>query len=356
MPVFPHLLLSGNEELLDALCRRRCSFALWRLPGKQSPVAFCMQEDGMISRVPDDTSPGSSGFLAAPWDSPARWIASERETLPEPSGWEPWCPDAPASPETTRHEYHRLFSLYHSRLTEKAGGLSKLVLARTRDIPVRDFSVARAFRKACRRSPLAFNALIHCPEVGTWLCSTPELLLSGEGERWQTIALAGTRLAGKAGGEPWDDKNRQEQALVEQHLRRCLEPLAREMEVKGPFSLTAGPVEHLCSVLTFRPSTAHPLRALLQLLPPTPAVCGYPVQEAKRLLRQHPDIQRGCYAGYLGPVCPGRVQLYVTLRCMQVFPGFCRLYAGGGLMPDSQEATEWEETNAKMRVMAALLN
>jgi len=312
----------------------------------------------MVSRAPVDDAPQSPGFLVTPWDGSALWIAAERETLPEPSGWEPWRPDAPASPETTRHEYHRIFSLYHSQLTGEAE-LSKLVLARTRDIPVQGFSAARTFRKACQRSPMAFNALIHSPETGTWLCSTPELLLSGEGERWQTVALAGTRLAGKAGREgeaPWDDKNRQEQALVEQHLRRSLEPLVRGMNVKGPFSLLAGPVEHLCSVLTFRPATAHPLRTLLQLLPPTPAVCGYPVREAKLLLQQHPDIRRGCYAGYLGPVCPGRAQLYVTLRCMQIFPGFCRLYAGGGLMPDSQEDAEWEETNAKMRVMASLLD
>jgi isochorismate synthase len=45
------------------------------------------------------------------------------------------------------------------------------------------------------------------------------------------------------------------------------------------------------------------------------------------------------------------VQLYVSLRCMQIFPGFCRLYAGGGLMPDSDEEQEWLETENKMACM-----
>ena len=43
--------------------------------------------------------------------------------------------------------------------------------------------------------------------------------------------------------------------------------------------------------------------------------------------------------------------LFVTLRCMQIFRGFCRLYAGGGLMPDSVEEQEWQETENKMACM-----
>jgi isochorismate synthase len=90
---------------------------------------------------------------------------------------------------------------------------------------------------------------------------------------------------------------------------------------------------------------------LLDELPPTPAVCGAPVSEARRLLQHYPDIDRSCYAGYLGPWGNGVVQLYVSLRCMQVFDGVCRLYAGGGLMPDSDEAQEWQETENKMACM-----
>jgi isochorismate synthase len=45
------------------------------------------------------------------------------------------------------------------------------------------------------------------------------------------------------------------------------------------------------------------------------------------------------------------VQLYVSLRCMQIFNGFCRLYAGGGIMPDSVEEQEWQETVNKMACM-----
>ena len=76
-----------------------------------------------------------------------------------------------------------------------------------------------------------------------------------------------------------------------------------------------------------------------------------PVADARTLLQEYPDIDRSCYAGYLGPWGHGAVQLYVSLRCMQIFPTFCRLYAGGGLMPDSDEEQEWQETENKMACM-----
>lgn len=353
MPHAPYPLLPEGEqdERLDALCQRRCSFALWRLPGEGSDVAFCMQEDGGLATFPVEQASQRPCFLVQPWGQAPLLIHAERETPPPPSSFEPWIPASPKEDATTRQQYHRLFSLYSSWL-QNGGRLSKVVLARTKDIPVQGFSAVRIFREACRVNPLAFNALLHSPTTGTWLCSTPELLLAGSGEQWNTMALAGTRASASG---PWDAKNRREQALVEAHIRQSLTPVARELHVEGPFPLPAGPVEHLCSAFSFRMQPEQ-LPTLLQSLPPTPAVCGHPVQEAKRLMKRHPDVSRGCYAGYLGPVGMGETRLYVTLRCMQIFPGVCRLYAGGGLMPDSQEEAEWQETEAKMRVMSALLS
>lgn len=348
----PYPLLPEDEldERLDRLCQRRCSFALWRLPGEDSAISFCMQEDGWLAPSSVEEAQSHPCFLIAPWERFPLLIRAERKALPAPDDFAPWAPPIPREEAASRSRYHQLFSLYSSWL-RSAPGLSKIVLARAKDIPTQGFSIARAFRKACRLNPSALNALIHSPATGDWLCSSPELLLEGKGERWSTVALAGTRSSSSL---PWDEKNRREQALVEEHIRQQLTSVAQEVDVEGPFSQPAGPVEHLCSALSFR-MKPELLPDLLHSLPPTPAVCGYPVQEARLLMRQHPDVSRGCYAGYLGPVGREETRLYVTLRCMQIFPGFCRLYAGGGLMPESREEDEWEETEVKMRVMSALL-
>ena len=334
-----------DVEKVDALCRRQCAFALYALPGETEPH-FCMAEDG---RTEEDFI-FCNGFLLATFTGQQLFIPSELEEPPAADAW----PEMRLEPQriaTGREEYASLFSLYTGFI--RSGQVRKIVLARTEDSAVgSDFSPTRAFLQACKNQPAAFKALVQTPQHGTWLFCTPEQLITGSGITWHTMALAGTRMPCTL---PWDAKNRREQALVTEFMREVLAPLADDMQVSEPENLRAGNIEHLCTRfrLTMPPGR---LLALLDKLPPTPAVCGSPVEDARKLLQTYPDIDRSCYAGYLGPWGWGGVQLYVSLRCMQIFPDFCRLYAGGGLMPDSDEESEWQETAAKMQTMKLLLN
>lgn len=327
-------------EKLDALCHRCCAFALYCLPGTQEPV-FCMAEDG---RTEDDPI-FKNGFLMATFEGKSLFIPDELSEIPAADAWEEM-EHVPQESATSRGKYSALFEHYTGLI--KRGHLRKIVLARTADVPVEQtFSPARAFEAACRQNPAAFKALVHTPLYGTWLFCTPEQLVTGSGEHWHTMALAGTRIPNLL---PWDAKNKREQALVTDFIREILTPLADELMESPLENLRAGRIEHLCTRFSWKMPPSRLLQ-LLEQLPPTPAVCGSPVAAARALLQQNPDIDRSCYAGYLGPWGHGAVQLYVSLRCMQIFPGFCRLYAGGGLMPDSDEEQEWQETENKMACM-----
>lgn len=331
-------------QQIDSLCKRRCAFALYALPGGE--IEFCMQKDGGIT-------PGSEGdgFLLAKYDAAPHIIHRELPHIPQPQGYELLPPAAPSCAETSRADYHRLFDLYTAQL-HSPNALNKLVLARTEDIPAEHFSAAQAFITLCNTVPNAFNCLFHTPQGETWLCSTPELLLRREADAWHTMALAGTRAGGTI---PWDAKNLREHALVAEHITACLRPVASEIECDGPHTVTAGRMlEHLCTHIRFCMPAQH-LPVLLQTLPPTPAVSGFPATAARDFIHRHPDIDRSYYAGYLGPVSARATHLFVTLRCMQVFPALCRLYAGGGLMPDSDEQAEWAETTLKMQTMRSLI-
>ena len=58
----------------------------------------------------------------------------------------------------------------------------------------------------------------------------------------------------------------------------------------------------------------------------------------------------------MGPLSVnGQTSLFVTLRCMQVFSNCYRLYAGGGLLKDSVEEQEWQETETKLDTMRRVL-
>ena len=331
---------SYPAEKIDALCHRRCAFALYCLPGAHEPV-FCMAEDG---RTEDDPI-FKNGFLIATFAGMSLFIPEELSEVPAAEQWEEM-EHVPQEAATPRGKYSALFEHYTGLI--KSGHLRKIVLARTADIPVEQtFSPARAFEAACRQNPAAFKALVHTPQYGTWLFCTPEQLITGSGQNWHTMALAGTRIPNLL---PWDAKNRQEQALVTDFIREILTPLADQIEESPLENLRAGRIEHLCTRFSFRMGPGR-LLALLDQLHPTPAVCGSPVAAARQILQQYPDVDRSCYAGYLGPWGHGSVQIYVSLRGMQIFSDFCRLYAGGGIMPDSDEEQEWQETENKMACM-----
>lgn len=333
-----------EEELIDALCQRSCTFALYR--EQQGQEVFCMQENGGAHPFP-----AAKSFALAAYHASPRFIAEECSSEPDPTRFALLPPRFPHTPATTRKDYHHLFSQYTQWLHGE-GALGKIVLARTRDIPCSAPSPARLYAAACRTAPGEFQALVHTPDSGTWICSTPEILLKGKGDSWQTMSLAGTRPVSK---KPWDPKNLAEQRMVTDSICHTLSRLGCSWEMSSPSSTTSGAIEHLCTRIRFRLPASNILRMLSQLQP-TPAVSGYPREKAMARIASHPDIHRGYYAGYMGRWQTGNISLYVTLRCMQIYHDRCRLYAGGGLLPDSDEEAEWQETELKMQPMLHLLN
>ena len=107
---------------------------------------------------------------------------------------------------------------------------------------------------------------------------------------------------------------------------------------KGPQTATAGELAHLRTDIRFALPSTGMLGSLLRALHPTPAVCGLPKDEAFRFIGAHEGYDRSYYAGFLGRLSPGgHTALYVNLRCMACSgeTGAFRLYAGGGLLPES---------------------
>ncbi len=233
----------------------------------------------------------------------------------------------------------------------QAGRFDKLVLSRAQNFPGAH-SAVRIFARACAAYPNAMVSLSHT-RSGTWIGASPEILLQGEGRHWQTMALAGTRPRGTQ--EDWDEKNRREQAWVARYLRDALSPLCARLEETGPVTHGAGQVEHLRTDFSFEPAPEVTLHQLAAALHPTPAVCGLPKKEAMERILSAESLDRRYYAGFLGIWQDTAASLYVNLRCLKLHAGGVRLYAGGGILPQSTLESEWKETCQKMCTMLALL-
>jgi isochorismate synthase len=249
--------------------------------------------------------------------------------------------------------YHTDFEKFHEHLLN--GDFQKLVLSRSMDMILEGGTVPQQlFQKACDSYPRLFVSLVYTPQSGLWLTATPETLLSGKGQEWHTIALAGTMTYEEY--LRWSDKNIREQRYVASYMTRQLEVFSNRIVEEGPRTARAGHLAHLRSDFHFMLDDESKVGALLQALHPTPAVCGLPKEDAFRFILQNEHHDRSYYSGFMGPFfVDGQTNLFVTLRCMQLFHNGCRLYAGGGLLKESVEEQEWLETETKLDTMRHIL-
>ena len=341
------------------------SYALYRLPhadhctrieqtaGSPQPLHACSELDGQ------------SGFAIAPFqagpEEPIWLIRPDRvEQMPLKR---PMNRNAiNGEPEDNPAQYAAEFRLFHQTL--ETGRFRKIVLARSATLPNHhDVQPEELFWRACAAYPRLFIALAAMPDGGYWLTATPEILLEGRGAEWRTIALAGTmqlsgdELNGEGEGIRWSAKNIQEQRYVASYIASCLEHFSLKFEEEGPRTVRAAHLVHLRSDFTFTLPDPGKTGQLLQLLHPTPAVCGLPKQETLDFILQNEHPRRQYYSGFMGPIgMDGETHLYVSLRCMHIGPDEYRLYAGGGLLKDSRLEQEWQETEAKMQTMRNLFS
>lgn len=339
-------------------------FALYRLP-HDSGCTLVEQVTGEPRRLRSCADlNGVQGFVVAPFQvsesCPLLVIRPDRVTrLPV----EPPRLRVPPLQRADGYydEYAIDFANFHAQLL--SGTFRKIVLARSATIELADAASPRQlFWQACQRYPRLFIALVALPDGTCWLTATPEILLEGTGSQWRTIALAGTMqlegddLNGEGERARWSTKNIQEQRYVATYIAECLERFSIDFSEAGPRTVRAANLVHLRSDFTFTLGDDSRVGSLLDALHPTPAVCGLPKRAALDFIVANEHSPRQYYSGFMGPLgMDGATHLYVSLRCMHISGRRCQLYAGGGLLPDSQLEQEWLETEAKLQTMRGLM-
>lgn len=243
--------------------------------------------------------------------------------------------------------------------------LSKVVLSRFSDIAVDELDIYSVFEKMLALYPAALKYVCYDPEFGLWMGATPERLIASDhvNQTFETEALAGTqKIDGRDLKElAWTIKEIEEQAMVSRYIVDCFKKIRlREFEEKGPRTVKAGNLAHLKTTFTVdmkATNTSDIAGIMTELLHPTSAVCGYPRKEALTFIHKHEKYDRELYSGFLGPVnIDNSIDLFVNLRCMQVFGNKVRLYAGAGITEDSVPAKEYEETESKLETMKQVLD
>ena len=350
----------NSKPDIEALIRKNKAFAVYRLPGENKPHYIGQTNSSVRIFSSIESLNEQSGFIIAPFrvseTSPIVVIEAGEEYLFEA----PDVVEASGKDEIIRKkptlDYRSRFDVFIQALTNKA--FEKLVLSYSRTVPREaEFSASAVFYRACKRYLHSYVYLFHTPQTGTWLGSTPELLLSGKENQWHTVALAGTQpLVNGQLPESWDDKKRKEQQLVTDYIRNCLVAYDVYPEETGAYTVQAGELAHLKTGFRFSLPGNQPLGELLNALHPTPAVCGLPKEKAFRFISENEGYDRRYYSGFIGRLNPDeQTGLYVNLRCMQMEDSRLLLYAGGGLIASSDLEEEWKETEDKLQTMLRII-
>lgn len=349
---------------IDSMIERGSSFALWRIPG-EARIHLRVQTEGeprLLYDVKELNLRG--GFIIAPFcvsdRHPIVVIDKARaEVIPiQADGASPSFRPVEGErpfPVSDEWDYRRYAACFHKFLDALTSGeQEKLVLSRQKEtVRPAGVSIGEAFRRAVERYIYSYVYLCHTPATGTWMGSTPEILLAGRHGAWQTVALAGTqRLDHGRVPTEWDAKNRREQQLVADYIHAQLRTLGIGARTVGPYPARAGELSHLKTEFHFSLPDERRIGEVLDLLHPTPAVCGLPKEKAYDFILRHEGYDRAYYSGFVGLLDPeGETSLYVNLRCVHIQPTKFTFYAGGGLLASSLLDEEWRETGDKMGTM-----
>jgi isochorismate synthase len=200
----------------------------------------------------------------------------------------------------------------------------------------------------------------------SFLGATPERLVRLENRRVSVACLAGSSRRGANEEEDTtigeellaDPKERSEHALVLGMILRALAPLCGDVRAPSEPSVMRMPnVQHLYTPVEATLRGDAGVLDLAARLHPTPAVGGVPTPAALDAIREHEPFDRGWYAGPIGWMdARGNGELAVAIRSGLVRGAEARLYAGCGIVRDSEPKREWEESLMKLRPMLCALH
>ena len=201
--------------------------------------------------------------------------------------------------------------------------------------------------------------------VDGFIGASPELLISRFDKTIKSNPLAGTAkkyLDAEADKESQNQllhstKDAYEHKVTIDWLLEELLPFCSYVDADPePKIVTLPHVHHLGTEVTGQLSTppANVLE-LVRALHPTPAVAGDPQSKAISIINEIEEIDRKHYAGPVGWVgTGGNGEFAVGIRSAEIHGSHASLFAGVGLISDSDPQSELEETEAKFKTMLSI--
>jgi menaquinone-specific isochorismate synthase len=259
--------------------------------------------------------------------------------------------------------YERIVAAAVERI--RSTSVEKVVLARELTVEAPAAHDPAALFGALRDLfPSCFCFCFGTPEAA-FLGASPELLVRRSGAVAATVALAGTtsRSADPAVDDHLGEamlrspKVRDEHGIVVRRIERTLRPHAVWVHAEDqPLVVKVGNLQHLATPIRAQLAESHSAIELAGFLHPTPAIGGEPRGSALELIQELEGIDRGWYTGPVGWMdAADDGEFCVGLRSALVRDREAHLFAGCGIVSDSDPAAELQESELKFEALLPLL-
>jgi menaquinone-specific isochorismate synthase len=243
----------------------------------------------------------------------------------------------------------------------KEGSLKKVVLARElRLIFHESIEVEEVLHHLLQEQEesfiFAFESNGDC-----FIGASPERLVKKDGMNLFSTCLAGSIVRGKTLEEDQqlgdelltDTKNLNEHQFVVDMIRNEMEIFCSEILIpKVPQLMKMRYIQHLYTPVSGVCKEETSLLQVVEHLHPTPALGGMPKQEALEKIREIEELDRGFYAAPIGWLdFKGNGEFAVAIRSALIQGKEASLFAGCGIVENSDAESEFLETRIKFRPM-----
>ncbi|MFB6311428.1 MAG: isochorismate synthase MenF [Salinirussus sp.] len=239
------------------------------------------------------------------------------------------------------------------------GELRKVVLAQALEVDLaRSPTIPDVLERLGRTYPDCTRFLIDPEQGGTFFGATPEQLVERSGRSVRTTVLAGSTGRGDTSQEDaWlaadlqdSPKDNHEHEVVLDAIRDQLAPLATAIETGNRGIRQLATVQHLQTDVRAELDGDHHVLDLVEALHPTPAVGGMPQDVALDTIGTSEAFDRGWYAAPVGWIdAAGDGRFAVAIRSAVARHRSATLFAGAGIVADSEPDREWSEVQLKYR-------
>ncbi|MHA6252306.1 isochorismate synthase [Oceanobacillus sp. CAU 1775] len=195
--------------------------------------------------------------------------------------------------------------------------------------------------------------------------ATPERLVKVEDKDLLSTCLAGTAPRGKTEEEDakigyqllHDEKNLREHDFVVQMIKNALiNSCTNVVMPEKPVLFPLKNLQHLYTPVTGQLKDGYTIFDVVAALHPTPALGGTPTVESLAFIREHELLDRGWYGAPLGWVdSNNNGEFVVAIRSGLIQGNEASLFAGCGVVADSDPELEYEETKIKLLPMLNVL-